>query len=88
MLIVKPTKPTYTARRASLDFSFILRRIKADKPSKWAGWWMVVIGLLIMLIPAILGLKFISPLGAVIWVVLGLCWLIEGIKTLKECAKP
>lgn len=49
---------------------------------------MVVIGLLIMIIPAILGLKFISPLGAVIWVVIGLFWLIEGVKTIKEGTKP
>ena len=48
---------------------------------------MVAIGMFIMLIPAILGLKFISPLGAVIWVVIGLLWIIEGVKTIKECAK-
>ncbi|KAF5039119.1 hypothetical protein DSECCO2_547310 [anaerobic digester metagenome] len=74
-MLIKPTTPTYADYRASLK-----ARIKSDKPSKWAGRWMVVVGLLIMFTPAILGLEFISPLGAAIWIVTGIYWLWAGLK--------
>lgn len=77
-MFVKPTTPTYADRKASLT----VKRVKVDKPLKWAGGWMIAIGLLIMFTPAILGLDFISPLGAVIWIAIGIYWLWEGLKAI------
>ena len=82
-MIVIEMKGRYIDRRAALS----CRRGKVDKPSKWAACGLIVIGLGIMFTPAVLGAVFISPLGAVVWVVMGLCWLVEGVKTIKEWLK-
>ena len=75
-MIIKPTTPTYADRRASLK----VRKSKRDEPDKCVGRWMIAIGLLIMLAPAIVGLPYFAPLGAAIWIIVGLYWLWAGLK--------
>lgn len=74
-MIVKSTRPTYAQHRAALK-----TRARPAKQLHRDGRWMIVMGLLILFIPGILGPDFISPAGAVIWMIIGIYWLSAGLK--------
>ncbi len=78
-MIVKPTTSTYRDLRASLNIRHEFTRQD--------GVWMVFIGFIIAFMSAFLGLKFISPLGAVVWSLMGTGWVWAGTRIIMKGVK-